>query len=122
MSIAVKRVHDQPSEEDGYRVLVDRLWPRGVSRVMASLDLWLRDIAPSTALRTWYAHQPERWPAFRERYRAELAEHGPLLDVLTDVEQHRGRVTLLFAARDRERNEAQVLADVLRQRPSHSHR
>ena len=121
MSIGVKRVHDRPSQEDGYRVLVDRLWPRGVSHVMAALDLWLRDIAPSTSLRTWYGHQPDRWPKFRERYRAELEQHGPLLDLLIDVEQHRGRVTLLFAARDRERNEAEVLAEVLRQRPPHAH-
>jgi len=121
MSIVVKRVYDPSSSEDGYRVLVDRLWPRGLSHEMAKLDLWLRDIAPSTELRTWYGHEAERWPEFRKRYTQELEGHAALLDLVLDIERHRERVTLLFAARDRERNEAQVLADALRQRPAHSH-
>ena len=121
MSIAVKRVYDQPSAEDGYRVLVDRLWPRGLSRALAKLDLWLQDIAPTTELRKWYGHEPERWPEFRKRYAEELQGHGALLDLLLDIERHHGRLTLLFAARDRERNEAQVLMDSLRRRPAHSH-
>jgi uncharacterized protein YeaO (DUF488 family) len=121
MSIAVKRVYDQPSPEDGYRVLVDRLWPRGLSHAMAQLDLWLRDVAPSTELRTWYDHRVERWPEFQERYARELEGHGALLDLLLDIERHRRRLTLLFAARDRQRNEAQVLAAVLAHRPAHAH-
>ena len=121
MSIAVKRVYDQPSAEDGYRVLVDRLWPRGLSRALAKLDLWLQDIAPTTELRKWYGHEPERWPEFRKRYAEELQGHGALLDLLLDIERHHGRLTLLFAARDRERNEAQVLVDSLRRQPAHSH-
>ena len=121
MSIVVKRIYDQPSADDGYRVLVDRLWPRGVSHAMAHLDLWMRDIAPSTELRTWYDHKAERWPAFQERYAKELEDHEALLDLLLDIERHRGRLTLLFAARDRDRNEAQVLASALAQRPAHSH-
>lgn len=121
MSIVVKRIYDQPSADDGYRVLVDRLWPRGVSHAMAHLDLWMRDIAPSTELRTWYGHKAERWPAFQERYAKELEDHEALLDLLLDIERHRGRLTLLFAARDRDRNEAQVLASALAQRPAHSH-
>jgi uncharacterized protein YeaO (DUF488 family) len=121
MSIVVKRVYDQPSPDDGYRVLVDRLWPRGLSHAVAQLDLWLRDVAPSTELRTWYDHKVDRWPEFQTRYRRELEDHGALLDLLRDIERHRQRVTLLFAARDRERNEAQVLADVLRRRPAHAH-
>ncbi len=121
MSVAVKRVHATPSPRDGYRVLVDRLWPRGVSRAAARVDLWLRDIAPTTELRRWYGHELERWPAFRERYSAELADRGMLLDLLRDIEQHRGAVTLLYGARDQEHNEARVLAEVLRGHPPHVH-
>lgn len=121
MSIVVKRVHDQAAPDDGYRVLVDRLWPRGLSQAAARLDLWLRDVAPSTELRRWYDHEVERWPEFQKRYTGELDDHAQLLDLLLDIERHRQRVTLLFAARERERNEAQVLADVLRRRPGHSH-
>ena len=116
MSIVVKRIYDPPSVEDGARILVDRLWPRGMTHAKAQLDLWLRDVAPSTELRTWYNHEPERWPEFQERYAKELNDHAPLLDQLLDQERERGRVTLLFAARDRERNEAQVLADALAHR------
>ena len=121
MSIVVKRVHDQAAPDDGYRVLVDRLWPRGLSEAAARLDLWLRDVAPSTELRRWYDHEVERWPEFQKRYTGELDDHAQLLDLLLDIERHRQRVTLLFAARERERNEAQGLADVLRRRPGHSH-
>ena len=122
MSIVVKRVYDQLAPDDGYRVLVDRLWPRGLSRDAAHLDLWVRDVAPTTKLRTWYDHKVERWPEFQERYAAELKEHGALLDLILDIERHRRRVTLLFAARDRDHNEARVLAAALRRRPAHSHR
>jgi uncharacterized protein YeaO (DUF488 family) len=121
VSIAVKRVYDTASPDDGYRVLVDRLWPRGVPRATAGMDLWLRDVAPSTELRTWFGHQPDRWPEFQARYARELQDHGELLDLLVDIERHNERLTLLFAAHDRERNEAQVLADVLRHRPPHAH-
>jgi len=117
MTIKVKRVYDEWSPDDGYRVLVDRLWPRGLSREAAHIDLWMRDIAPTTELRKWYGHQPEKWPEFQERYRRELTERGQLLDLLRDVERHRKTLTLLFAARDEERNEAQVLAEVLKNKP-----
>jgi uncharacterized protein YeaO (DUF488 family) len=110
-----------PASTDGYRVLVDRLWPRGLSRAVAKLDLWLRDIAPSTELRRWFDHRTERWPAFRRRYERELTQHQELLDLLGDLERHHRTVTLLFAARDDTRNEAQVLAEVLRGRPQHAH-
>jgi uncharacterized protein YeaO (DUF488 family) len=121
MSIVVKRVYDQAALDDGHRVLVDRLWPRGLSHALARVDLWLRDVAPSAELRRWYDHRVERWPEFQKRYTAELEDHAQLLDLLLDIERHRQRVTLLFAARERERNEAQVLADALRRRPGHSH-
>jgi uncharacterized protein YeaO (DUF488 family) len=116
MSIVVKRVYDLASPDDGYRVLVDRLWPRGLSHAMARLDLWLRDVAPSTALRTWYGHRVERWPEFQKRYTKELEEHPDLLDRVLELEREHQRVSLLFAARDREHNEAQVLAAVLLRR------
>jgi uncharacterized protein YeaO (DUF488 family) len=121
MSIFTKRVYDEPTVDDGYRVLVDRLWPRGLTREHAHVDLWLRDIAPSTELRQWYGHQVERWPEFQRRYGVELEGHGALLDVLIDIEAHHRHLTLLFAARDREHNEAQVLADALTRRPAHHH-
>ncbi len=121
MSITTKRVYAASSPDDGYRVLVDRLWPRGLARAEARVDLWMRDIAPSTELRKWYGHDGERWPEFRERYTRELDGHGALLDLLRDIEQHRERLTLLFAARDEEHNEAQVLAEVLGSRPRHAH-
>lgn len=121
MTITVKRVYDPPSEEDGYRLLVDRLWPRGLSREAAHVDLWMRDIAPSTEVRTWYRHQLDRWPTFRDRYLEELERHADLLDLVIDIAHHRGRVALLFGARDEEHNEAQVLAEVLRSRPAHAH-
>jgi DNA-3-methyladenine glycosylase len=121
MSIATRRVYEPRSGGDGYRVLVDRLWPRGLSRQAAQIDLWLRDIAPSTALRKWYSHLVDRWPEFRERYLVELEGHTELLDLLQDLERHHGAVTLLFAARDEAHNEAAVIADALRIRPAHSH-
>jgi uncharacterized protein YeaO (DUF488 family) len=122
VTIGVKRVYAPRSGDDGYRILVDRLWPRGLRRAEAGVDLWLRDLAPSTDLRTWFGHRAERWSGFRERYRAELVRHGELLDLIRDVEQHRGSVTLLFGARDEEHNEARVLVEVLGERPAHSHR
>jgi uncharacterized protein YeaO (DUF488 family) len=121
MSIVTKRIYAQPTPDDGSRVLVDRLWPRGLSKVVAAIDLWLRDIAPSTELRTWFGHDVARWPEFADRYRHELVGHGELLDLLLDLERQHGAVTLLFGARDVEHNEAEVLADVLRERPGHAH-
>jgi uncharacterized protein YeaO (DUF488 family) len=117
MSITTKRVYAPLSDADGYRVLVDRLWPRGMSKATAGVDLWLRDIAPTTELRKWYGHDVARWPEFRKRYRDELATRGDLLDQLLALERREGTVTLLFAARDEVHNEAEVLAEVLRETP-----
>jgi len=122
MSMSLKRVYDPPAAEDGYRVLVDRLWPRGLTHAAAHVDLWLPDIGPSTGLRKWYDHDVERWPEFQARYADELNDHGELLDLLQDLDRHHPRVTLLFGARDRDHNEAQVIVDALRARPLHSHR
>jgi uncharacterized protein YeaO (DUF488 family) len=112
--IRLRRVYDPPSPEDGLRILVDRLWPRGLSKAEAALDRWMKDIAPSTELRTWFGHDPDRWPEFRRRYTAELQQNAGV-DELRELARQ-GRVTLLFGARDTEHNDAVVLRDVLLQR------
>ncbi|HEY8490603.1 MAG TPA: DUF488 family protein [Dehalococcoidia bacterium] len=114
--IRVKRAYDPPAAEDGRRVLVDRLWPRGLSKEAARLDAWLRDAAPSDGLRRWFGHRPERWEEFRRRYREELAgpEAQAALRELAAWARD-GDVTLLFAAKDPERNNAVVLREVLRE-------
>ena len=121
MSIKVKRVYDAPSSDDGFRILVDRIWPRGLSTESAGVDLWMRDVAPSTELRHWFNHETEKWPEFRIRYERELRDHGELLDLILDTERHRGGVTLLFGAHDVEHNEAIVIAETLAERPAHAH-
>ena len=110
--IRLKRVYDEPSAGDGMRVLVDRLWPRGLSRADAAADLWLREAAPSPALRRWYGHDPRRWRRFREKYRAELQHRADVLRLLDDLRK-RTPVTLLFGAADTERNNAAVLREIL---------
>jgi uncharacterized protein YeaO (DUF488 family) len=105
-------VYEPPSAADGRRVLVDRVWPRGLRREEARIDRWAKDLAPSTELRRWFGHRPERFPEFRDRYRAELRGREPELDELLDG----GTLTLLFAARDEDRNNARVLAELLEER------
>lgn len=108
----LKRIYDPVSPDDGRRVLVERLWPRGLRKADAALDEWLRDIAPSSDLRRWYGHDPAKWPEFRRRYREELAIQTDLLAKL-QAHAETGPVTLLFAARDRDRNSAVVLKEML---------
>lgn len=115
MEIRTKRVYDPPSDEDGCRVLVDRLWPRGVSKDEARIDHWLRDLAPSAELRKWFGHDPERWEDFRERYFRELDAGPEGLDELLALARQ-GLVTLVFGAKDTERNNAAALRDYLRAR------
>lgn len=108
MSLKLKRVYEKPSPEDGVRVLVERLWPRGLSKQRAAVDLWLKEVAPSTELRQWFAHDPARWQEFQKRYVAELKENKDAIDQL----KHRskaGTVTLVYAARDEEHNAALAL-------------
>lgn len=112
--IALKRVYEPPSPSDGCRVLVDRLWPRGLARDAAHLDLWMKDVAPSDVLRQWYAHGPAKWPEFRRRHRAELKAKAALFKALHEREQKHGLLTLLFAAKDEQRNNAVVLAELLK--------
>lgn len=121
MSIMLKRVYDPPTTSDGYRILVDRIWPRGIAEADAKVDLWLRDIAPSTELRQWFGHSAERWTEFRELYTDELTKHGELLDLVRDIEHHRKAVTLLFGARDEAHSHAVVLLEALKRRTSHGH-
>jgi uncharacterized protein YeaO (DUF488 family) len=110
--VRIKRVYLDPSEDDGKRILVDRLWPRGLTKAKAKVDLWLKDVAPSNELRKWFVHDPDRWPEFKRRYVAELkAVDKPL--ILLKQETRRGAVTLLYGARDEEHNEAVVLLDLL---------
>ena len=106
--VYLKRAYDPPAADDGVRVLVDRLWPRGLKRDEARIDHWLKDVAPSVELRRWFGHDPARWPGFQERYRGELAGNAGLDELLALARQGR-RVTLLFAARDVEHNNAVVL-------------
>lgn len=119
LDLCIKRIYEKPVRRDGYRVLVDRLWPRGIKKESAALDEWLRDIAPTTPLREWFAHEPDRWPAFRDRYLMELATHAALLDALHERATQR-RVTLLYAARDKKINHAVVLEEAIRARSVHS--
>lgn len=112
VSIRIKRVYEAPHAEDGTRILVDRLWPRGLTKEKAKVDLWLKEIAPSAELRTWFGHDPEKWPAFRTRYRAELeANEEPLARLRSEMKK--GPVTLVYGAKDEEHNDAVVLQQFL---------
>ncbi|MEP6953813.1 MAG: DUF488 family protein [Solirubrobacteraceae bacterium] len=113
LDVRARRVYDPAEDEDGYRVLIDRIWPRGVSRERARVDDWARELAPSKELRKWFAHDAARFAEFRARYREELADQGERLDGLRH-RAGRGRVTLIYAARDRRHNNAVVLTDLLR--------
>ncbi len=111
----LKRAYEPPAAGDGTRILVDRLWPRGVSRESAAIDLWLKEIAPSTALRKWFGHDPAKWPRFLERYFAELdGNREPVGRLLEEI--RRGPVTLVYGAKDREHNDAVALAEYLESR------
>lgn len=110
--IKLKRVYEPPCAADGLRVLVDGLWPRGLSKRAVAADLWLKEAAPSSALRSWYGHDPRRWRAFAARYRAELGRRPEVLHLLEDL-QRRAPLTLVFGARDTERNNAVVLRALL---------
>ncbi|MCI1650558.1 DUF488 domain-containing protein [Bifidobacterium tibiigranuli] len=121
MSIAIKRIYDAVDDsadsDDGYRVLVDRLWPRGISKVKARLDLWLKEIGPSTELRKWFGHDPERFEEFRSRYIQEL-DGNPAVGELLDMCRTHDAVTLLYGAKDPKHNQVVVLRDYLAERLS----
>jgi len=113
LDVRLKRAYEPAAEDDGYRVLVDRLWPRGVSREKARLDEWARELAPSAELRRWFGHDPARFDEFRRRYREELTPRADELEELRGRARS-GRLTLVFGARDTEHNDAIVLAEILR--------
>jgi uncharacterized protein YeaO (DUF488 family) len=110
--IRIKRIYEEPAASDGERVLVDRLWPRGVSKERAALDLWLKEVAPSPRLRTWFGHKPERFKEFSEKYREELQSNAAVAELKKLAEDHRN-VTLLYAAKDPAINHAAVLLGFL---------
>lgn len=111
----LKRVYEEPSSADGYRILVERLWPRGLSKERAAVDLWLKDVAPSPELRKWFHHDPARWEGFQQRYRAELKEKKDAVKLLKQKGKE-GTVTLVYAAHDEEHNGALVLKQFLERR------
>ena len=114
--LKLKRIYEASSPSDGYRVLVDRLWPRGLSKENAHVDLWLKAIGPSDQLRKWFGHDPKRWSAFQERYWKELQAQPEHVDQLKQVLKEHGSVTLLFGAKDEQHNQAVVLQDFLQRR------
>ena len=115
-NIRLKRAYQRPAPADGTRILVDRLWPRGVSKAAAAIDRWVKEIAPSTTLRKWFGHDPARWPEFRRRYAAELREHADELASLRN-QARRGPITLIYSAHDEAHNDAVVLRSILLGRP-----
>jgi uncharacterized protein YeaO (DUF488 family) len=112
LKLEIKRVYEEPSRADGTRILVDRLWPRGLSKERARVDLWLKEVAPSTELRKWFSHDPSKWTEFQARYRQELRSKA---DILADLKEKaaNGPVTLLYGAKDEVHNEAVVLQALL---------
>lgn len=115
-NVRLKRAYDEPDPKDGRRLLVDRLWPRGVSKVDAAIDEWVKEIAPSTALRKWFGHDPARWDEFRQRYAKEIHGHAELLGHLRELARD-GPVTLVYSARDEIHNDAVVLRKVILGQP-----
>jgi uncharacterized protein YeaO (DUF488 family) len=112
MNIRIKRAYEAPGVEDGERILVDRLWPRGLTKEKAHINLWLKDVAPSTELRKWFAHDPAKWTEFQRRYHEELKRNKEQLSLLTQ-EAAKGTITLIYGARDQEHNEAVILQRLL---------
>jgi uncharacterized protein YeaO (DUF488 family) len=111
-NVQLKRAYEQASRGDGVRVLIDRLWPRGVTKNDAAISHWFKEIAPSTTLRKWFGHDPARWPAFQRRYASELRANAEPMKALRDLAR-KGRITLVYAAHDEQHNDAVVLRDVL---------
>jgi uncharacterized protein YeaO (DUF488 family) len=115
VEVRIKRVYSEPAEKDGERILVDRLWPRGLTKEKAKVDLWLKEIAPSNELRKWFNHDPKKWPEFKRKYIEELKSlSGPIAVLRKEASQ--GAVTLLYGARDEEHNEAVVLLELLQKK------
>ena len=112
--IKIKRAYEKPSKDDGYRILVDRLWPRGVSKSKARINLWLKEIAPSNELRKWFSHDLEKWNEFKKRYHMELKNQKESLQKIKEIEKKHGIITLVYAKKDVKHNNAIFLADELK--------
>jgi len=112
--IKVKRIYQKPAKEDGWRVLVDHLWPRGMKKEAAHIDLWMKEVAPGDALRKWFGHEPRKWVEFQKKYRAELKKKKDLISNLKKMEREHRTLTLLFGAKDESHNQAVLLAEVLK--------
>ena len=112
--IKIKRIYDEPSKDDGYRILVDRLWPRGVSKSRAKVDLWLKEVTPTDKLRKWYSHEPEKWLEFQRMYKNELKDSLDSLDKIKQIEKEKKTVTLVYAAKDTKHTHALVLLETLK--------
>lgn len=112
VELSVKRVYEMPAENDGFRILIDRLWPRGLSKEKAQVDLWLKEIAPSAELRKWFNHESEKWPVFKIKYKAEIAENAEAVNILKNMLEKHKKVTLVFGAKDEEHNDAVVLLEL----------
>ncbi len=113
--IGIKRVYEEPAKEDGRRVLVDRLWPRGMKKEIAKIDLWMKEVAPSDAVRKSFCHDVKKWPDFRRKYQLELKKKEELIAELRKMEKEYGTLTLLFGAKDEEHNQAVVLEKALKE-------
>lgn len=113
--LSLKRAYETPAASDGRRILIDRLWPRGLSKKKAAVDEWMKELAPSSELRRWFSHDPAKWQEFRRRYKHELTGHRELVDKLARLASRR-RITLVYSARDEKHNDAVVLASVLKAR------
>ena len=106
--IIIKRVYEKSAKDDGYRILIDRLWPRGFTKEKANIDMWLKEIAPSTDLRKWFNHEPEKWPSFQQKYETEIKNNKEAASVIEE-QLKKGRVCFVYAAKDKEHNDAVVL-------------
>ncbi len=115
--IKIKRIYNKPERGDGFRILVDRLWPRGLSKEKAKVDLWLKDVAPSDKLRTWFSHDPKKWDDFKNKYKNDLRDATELVNKVKQIEKEKKMVTLLYSAKDEEHNNAVVL----KKRLHHNH-
>lgn len=113
MMIKIKRIYEKYSPDDGFRVLIDRLWPRGVSKDDAHLNFWFREIAPTNYLRKWFSHDPKRWETFKKKYIKELKKNKPSLDKIKDLKKEHKTITLIFSAKDEQHNNAVVLSEFL---------
>ncbi|MFZ1076151.1 MAG: DUF488 family protein [Nitrosotalea sp.] len=111
--IKIKRVYESSSEEDGFRILIDRLWPRGLSKESAQIDAWLKDIAPSDNLRKWFSHDPKKWIEFKKRYYKELEEKKDIVSKIRLFEKEKRMVTFLYSAKDKEHNNAVFLQEYM---------